>query len=63
MGGIMRALAGPETSLLIRTARVATKLPKAVRTHRHHVVALCEVAQMLSEQLGTPPPYAICSRT
>lgn len=53
--GIMRALAG-SGSAPGRAIKVARRLPKAVRDHRHHTAALCEVAHMLSDRLGLPPP-------
>jgi HD-GYP domain-containing protein (c-di-GMP phosphodiesterase class II) len=53
--GIMRALSGSGSGLPTRALRVATRLPRAVRGHERHLVALCEVAQMLSDRLGLPP--------
>jgi len=55
MAGIMRALADPGSSPLMRVIQGASKLPRAARDHRRHVAALCEVAQMLSDRLGMPP--------
>ena len=55
IAGIMRALASPGSPALVRAFKVATKLPRAVRGHQRHIVALCEVAQMLSDRLGLPP--------
>jgi hypothetical protein len=55
MAGIIRALAGPGSAPPARIALAATRLPRAVRGHQRHIVALCEVAQMLSERLGMPP--------
>jgi HD-GYP domain-containing protein (c-di-GMP phosphodiesterase class II) len=52
--GIMRALASPAKGAPARAFRVATLLPRAVRGHRNHIVALCEVAQMLTNRLGLP---------
>jgi hypothetical protein len=53
LSGIIRALAASERTPSGKALRVAT-LPKAVLGHRKHIVALCEVAQMLSERLGMP---------
>lgn len=53
MTGIMRALAGSGPGPA-RALRVARRLPTAVRGHKAHIVALCEVAQMLTERLGLP---------
>jgi hypothetical protein len=55
MAGIVRALAASEDAAPIRAFKAATRLPKAVRGHRRHVAALCEVSQMLSDRLGTAP--------
>jgi HD-GYP domain-containing protein (c-di-GMP phosphodiesterase class II) len=38
----------------VRTYRGVTRLPRAARGYREHVVALCEVAEMLSKRLGVP---------
>jgi HD-GYP domain-containing protein (c-di-GMP phosphodiesterase class II) len=54
LAGIMRALAPPGSPPPARAVQIARTLPKAVRGHRHHLVALCEVAQMLTERLGLP---------
>ncbi len=54
VAGIARALAGTGT-VTVRTVRVARRLPRAVRGHRRHIAAMCEVARMLTERLGLPP--------
>ncbi|MGH3715104.1 MAG: HD-GYP domain-containing protein, partial [Micromonosporaceae bacterium] len=54
LAGIVRALAGSEGTPMTRTVRVATTLPRAVRGHQRHVVAMCEVARMLTVRLGLP---------
>ncbi len=56
MGGIMRALADPGSGRAMRAVQVASRLPRAVRGHRRHIDALCEVAQLLSDRLGMPRP-------
>jgi HD-GYP domain-containing protein (c-di-GMP phosphodiesterase class II) len=53
--GIMRALAGTAGPPPMRVLGVARRLPSAVAGHRRHLAALCEVAQMLTGRLGTPP--------
>jgi HD-GYP domain-containing protein (c-di-GMP phosphodiesterase class II) len=55
MAGIVRALAESEDAPPVRALRVAARLPRAVRGHRRHVAALCEVAQMLAGRLGLGP--------
>ena len=54
MRGITRALAYPKTSTAARAAQVARRLPRAVKGHKLHITALCEVAQMLTDRLGLP---------
>ena len=54
MVGIARALAEPGGSRTASTMRVIRGLPRAVRGHREHLAALCEVAQMLTDRLGLP---------
>jgi HD-GYP domain-containing protein (c-di-GMP phosphodiesterase class II) len=54
MAGIMRALATPDSPAPARALQVAHRLPRAVRGHRRHLAALCEVAQMLTDWLGLP---------
>jgi len=56
MTGILHALAGPGSSSPMRIARAAGKLPRAVGSHRRHVQAMCEVAEMLSDRLSVPAP-------
>ncbi len=55
VAGMMRALADPGAPASIRALKAATRLPNALRGHRNHIAALCEVAQMLSERLGVLP--------
>jgi HD-GYP domain-containing protein (c-di-GMP phosphodiesterase class II) len=54
MAGIMRALATPGSAPPIQAIQIARRLPGAVRGHRRHTAALCEVAQMLTDRLGLP---------
>jgi HD-GYP domain-containing protein (c-di-GMP phosphodiesterase class II) len=54
MAGVMRALATPGSRAPMRAAQIARRLPKAMSGYRDHVVALCEVAEMLTERLGLP---------
>jgi HD-GYP domain-containing protein (c-di-GMP phosphodiesterase class II) len=55
VGGVMRALASPGRARPVQVLQVARRLPTAVRGHRRHLTAMCEVAQMLSARLGMPP--------
>ncbi len=52
--GVVRALPDPDSRAVARTIQVASRLPKAVRNSKPHLVALCEVGEMLAEQLGLP---------
>lgn len=52
--GIVRALGGADGGSVVRAYRGITRLPRAARGHRQHVVALCEVAEMLTQRLGVP---------
>jgi HD-GYP domain-containing protein (c-di-GMP phosphodiesterase class II) len=54
LAGVIRALAASGQTPPGKALRVAT-LPKAMLGHRKHIVALCEVAEMLSERLGMQP--------
>jgi HD-GYP domain-containing protein (c-di-GMP phosphodiesterase class II) len=55
MAGIMRALANPDSAPPARALQAVGGLPRALRGHREHLAALCEVAYMLSQRLGMPP--------
>ncbi|HEU0335837.1 MAG TPA: HD domain-containing phosphohydrolase [Gaiellaceae bacterium] len=48
------ALAPPGSEGPVRAARIARGLPRAVRAHRRHAAAICEVGQMLTDRLGLP---------
>ena len=50
--GIMKALADPDIPRLIRAVQGAARLPGAVCGHQRHIVAMCEVAEMLCDRLG-----------
>ena len=54
MTGIIRALGGANGGAVVRTYRGLTRLPRAAYGYRQHVVALCEVAEMLTKRLGVP---------
>jgi hypothetical protein len=54
MAGLLRALPPPGSPPLPRALQIARGLPKAVRRNDHHLAALCEVAQMLTDRLGIP---------
>ena len=54
MGGVIRALPTPGSPPLVRALQVARGLPRAVRGHERHLMAMCEVARMLTDRLGLP---------
>lgn len=52
--GLMRAVAPPTGTPLLRARQLAVGLPRLVRLFPVQVAALCEVAQMLTDRLGLP---------
>jgi HD-GYP domain-containing protein (c-di-GMP phosphodiesterase class II) len=54
LAGIVRALPDPDSPAPARAVQIARRLPKAVSQGRPHLVALCEVGEMLAERLGLP---------
>jgi HD-GYP domain-containing protein (c-di-GMP phosphodiesterase class II) len=54
LAAAVRALPDPDRAAPARALQVARRLPKAARYGRPHMVALCEVGEMLAEQLGLP---------
>ena len=54
MAGAVRALVDRDGTPLVRAVSVARGLPKLARGRRSHLAAICEVAQMLTVQLGLP---------
>jgi len=54
--GLMRAVAPPGEPAPARAARLARRLPRALREQRRHLAAICEVGQMLTRRLGLPEP-------
>jgi HD-GYP domain-containing protein (c-di-GMP phosphodiesterase class II) len=55
IAGLMRAVAPPSGTPLVRARQVAYGVPKLARVFRGQVAAICEVAQMLTDRLGLPP--------
>jgi HD-GYP domain-containing protein (c-di-GMP phosphodiesterase class II) len=49
-----RAIAPPGPPAPARAARVVRRFPKVMRGFHTHLVALCEVAQMLTDRVGLP---------
>ena len=54
MQGILRALANPDSAAPVRLLQGVVRLPRAGRSHGAHLDAMCEVAEMLCDDLGMP---------
>jgi HD-GYP domain-containing protein (c-di-GMP phosphodiesterase class II) len=54
MAAVARAIPTPGTGAMVRALQIARGLPRAARGNERHLVALCEVAQMLTRRLGLP---------
>jgi HD domain len=55
MRGILRALSDPDRTRPVRAVQSVVRFPGAARGHQQHIVAMCEVAEMLSDRLSMPP--------
>ena len=53
--GIVRALGDPGRPPVVRALQGVARLPAATRGHEHHMLAMCQVAEMLAARLGMPP--------
>ena len=54
IGGVMRAMAAEEDPTSVRLTKAVTRLPRFVRVVGAQSAAMCEVAMMLTDQLGLP---------
>lgn len=52
--GALSAIPDPDAPLPIRAGQLMVGLPRAARFRKPHFTALCEVAEMISEQMGLP---------
>ena len=52
---LIRAIADPDRPVPVRLLQTVRRMPAAARSHPQHLVAICEVGQMLGERLGLPP--------
>jgi HD-GYP domain-containing protein (c-di-GMP phosphodiesterase class II) len=52
--GMLRAVAPPRGSVLVRGLQLAHGLPRLARHFEHQVASACEVARMLTDRLGLP---------
>jgi hypothetical protein len=51
---IVRSLPDPDSAAPVRAIQIARRLPRAARSSKPHMVALCEVGEMLAARLGLP---------
>ncbi|HZD72114.1 MAG TPA: HD domain-containing phosphohydrolase [Actinomycetes bacterium] len=58
MAGMLRAVAPPGGTPLVRVVQLAGGLPGLAREFKAVVAAICEVAQMLADRLGLPGPVS-----
>ena len=54
LAGILRSLPDPDSAAPVRAIQIARRLPRAAKGSKPHMVALCEVGEMLAERLGLP---------
>ena len=54
LAAVVRALPDPDSAAPVRAIQIARRLPKAAKYSKPHMVALCEVGEMLAERLGLP---------
>jgi HD-GYP domain-containing protein (c-di-GMP phosphodiesterase class II) len=54
VAGILRALASSGSPAPVRAVQIARGVPRAAREFKAHMTAFCEVAQLLTDQLGLP---------
>jgi HD-GYP domain-containing protein (c-di-GMP phosphodiesterase class II) len=54
MAGFIRAVAPPGGAALVRARQLAVGLPRLAPVVKDHLAAFCEVAHMLTDQLGLP---------
>ncbi len=52
--GILRALADPDSPAPVRLLQGVARMPRAGRSYGGHLDAMCEVAEMLCDDLGMP---------
>jgi HD-GYP domain-containing protein (c-di-GMP phosphodiesterase class II) len=52
--GLLHALAPPEGPAPLRALHAVRRLPAAARSHAGHLLAICEVGEMLTNRLGLP---------
>jgi HD-GYP domain-containing protein (c-di-GMP phosphodiesterase class II) len=56
LSGLLRALPDPGRPAPVRAGQIARRLPRMARLQRPQFTALCQVAQMLADGVGLPPP-------
>jgi HD-GYP domain-containing protein (c-di-GMP phosphodiesterase class II) len=55
--GLLRSVAPPDMPTAARALTLVRRLPRVVRTHPRHMVAVCEVGEMLARRLGLPESF------
>jgi len=58
-GGVLRALPDASAATPARALQTAARLPRAMRTFRPHMTAMCEVAELLARRLGLPESFVV----
>jgi HD-GYP domain-containing protein (c-di-GMP phosphodiesterase class II) len=54
LAGVVRSLPDPDSAAPVRAIQITRRLPGAAKGNKPHLVALCEVGEMLAERLGLP---------
>ena len=58
LAGLLRAVAPPTATPVIRAGQLARGTPRLAKVFKHHIAAFCEVATMLTDRLGIDPSVA-----
>jgi HD-GYP domain-containing protein (c-di-GMP phosphodiesterase class II) len=56
LGGLLRALPDPDSPAPVRAVQIVRRLPRMAREQLPALTAICEVAGMLANGVGAPPP-------
>jgi HD-GYP domain-containing protein (c-di-GMP phosphodiesterase class II) len=58
LAGLLRAVAPPTGTPIVRAGQLARGVPKLTTVLKHHIAAVCEVAAMLTDRFGIDPSVA-----